>query len=69
LPWKEPGGDPIKFNLSRRQSFPRRWQAPFAFNGTIKKVVFDIRHPNDRGTHAALHQAHHAGTQARHVES
>jgi arylsulfatase A-like enzyme len=44
-------------------------KAPFAFNGTIKKVVFDIRHPNDPATHAALHQAHHAGTQARHVES
>lgn len=44
-------------------------KAPFAFNGTIKKVVFDIRHPQDTAAHAALHQAHHAGTQARHVES
>ena len=44
-------------------------KAPFAFNGTIKKVTFDIRHPKDPAAHAALHQAHHAGTQARHVES
>jgi hypothetical protein len=44
-------------------------KAPFAFNTIIKKVVFDIRHPNDPGAHAALHQAHHAGTQARHAES
>jgi hypothetical protein len=44
-------------------------KAPFPFNGTIKKVVFDIRHPEDAAAHAGLHQAHHAGTQARHVES
>ena len=37
--------------------------------GTIEKVTFDIRHPNDPAAHAALHQAQHAGQQARHTES
>ena len=44
-------------------------KAPFAFTGTIEKVTFDIRHPADPAAHAALHQAQHAGQQARHTES
>jgi hypothetical protein len=44
-------------------------KAPFAFTGTIEKVTFDIRHPDDPAAHATLHQAQHAGQQARHTES
>jgi len=43
-------------------------KAPFAFTGTIHKVTYDIRPPG-QADHEALHQAHTAGTQARHVES
>jgi hypothetical protein len=41
---------------------------PFAFTGTIHKVTYDIRPPG-QADHEALHQAHTAGTQARHIES
>jgi arylsulfatase len=43
-------------------------KAPFAFTGTIHKVTYDIRHV-DQSRNDALHQAHAAGTQARHIES
>ena len=36
-------------------------QAPFAFTGTIKKVVFDIIEPPDPSDQEALHVAHHQG--------
>ena len=42
---------------------------PFPFTGMIKKVVFDVRPPDDEAAHEALHQAHHAALQARHIES
>jgi len=43
-------------------------KAPFAFTGTIHKVTYDIRPPG-QADHEALHQAHTAGAQARHIES
>jgi arylsulfatase len=43
--------------------------APFPFAGTIEKVVFDVRPPGDADAHAELHQAQHAGAQARHIDS
>ena len=35
--------------------------APFAFTGTIKKVIFDIIEPPDPNDQQALHIAHHQG--------
>ena len=43
-------------------------KAPFPFTGTIHSITYDIRTPGQ--THNdALHQAHSAATQARHIES
>ncbi len=36
-------------------------QAPFAFTGTVNKVVFDIIEPPDPNDQEALHVAHHQG--------
>jgi arylsulfatase len=39
-------------------------EAPYAFTGTVKKVVFDLK-PEVHGREKALHQAaHHAGVGA-----
>ncbi|MFF1878979.1 arylsulfatase [Leifsonia sp. NPDC058230] len=43
--------------------------APFAFSGTIEKVVFDIRQPADPNENAELHRTEHAERQARHIDS
>lgn len=44
-------------------------RAPFRFTGTIRKVVFDVRPPDDPHTHEELERAHRASLQARHIES
>jgi arylsulfatase len=43
--------------------------APFAFTGTIEKVVFDVRPPGTAAQLQAVHQAQVAGQQARHIEA